>query len=943
MTTQPTAGVPMPKPGRPLAALAACAILTSAAPPYAVSGAARARAEPAALAPAGEDGASELVRGWRIQSSAVAGRDGARISRPGYRTSGWLPIGRPGTLMAGLLENGRYPNVFYSDRLASVPAGQFAVNWWYRDEVVLHPRRGGRTFLIMDGVSGTADLWVNGARIDGRSRLQGSYSRFEYDVSRYARDGANAIALDVAPNKAKTYLTGSRLDWNPAAPDQGTGPERPPKIVQDGPVSLRDVHVVQRNARDFSRSDLTVKALLRNNTGTVRRAEFSGAVERGATRLPFRTTVTLPPDTVRPVALGLRLDHPDVWWPYQLGGQPLYHLATHLRTGGTETGRYAEDFGIRTVTSSLTRAVPGRTHVPHGYRRFEINGVPIVIRGGGWSPDMFLRYSPRNIHDQLAYVKDLGLNALRFEGNFPPDDMFRQMDRAGVLAMTGWQCCDRWEDPYAKWSKELQANAAVQAAAVARRLRDHPSVFAFFQGSDAAPDAAKESVYVPAFEAADWGTPQIASAEDKASPRLGPSGAKEGPYGYVPPVYWWSNGRETADAGDPSSTNAGSAWGFDTETSAGNTVPTRDSLDRFLTPRDQAALWDPATARGPRSGRDLFHVYPYNDYTRTARMGQYNTPLWHRYGPWSDMASYQRIAQMGGYEIARAQFEAYIGNSRDPANPSTGVIYWMLNKAWPSLQWNLFNQDFDQPGVYFGAKKAGEPVHVMYDYASGAVKVANLTGRRQDGLAARARLIDVDGTVKRTSRVAVPALAAQDVRTVAAARAPKGISRTYFLELTLARRGATVSRNVYWLSTRPDAVDWKATLGKGSGVAFRPDGYADLTGLRGLPRAAVRASAATRRDGADLVTTVTISATGTAPAVFTRADVRRAGPGGRPLPGGGQVLPIRWNDNDVTLWPGQSQTLTARYRASDLRGAVPVVGLGGWNLPALTVPAAPRT
>ncbi|MWA04117.1 beta-mannosidase [Actinomadura sp. LD22] len=932
----------MSKPGRPPAALAACAVLALAAPPHAVPAAARESAGPAVLAPAGEDGASDLVRGWRIQSSAVAGTDGARISRPGYRTSGWLPIGRPGTLMAGLLENGRYPHVFRSDRLASVPAGQFAVNWWYRDEVVLHPRRGGRTFLVMDGVSGTADLWLNGVRIDVRSRLQGSYSRFEYDVTRQVRDGANAIALDVAPNKARTYLTGSRLDWNPAAPDQGTGLERPPKIVQEGPVSLRDVHVVQRNARDFSRSDLTVKAVLRNNTGTERRAEFSGTVGRGATRLPFGTAVTLPPHAVRPVALGLRLDHPDVWWPYRLGGQPLYHLAAHVRADGRESGRYAEDFGIRTVTSSLTRAVPGRTHVPHGYRRFAVNGVPIVIRGGGWSPDMFLRYSSRNVRDQLAYVKNLGLNALRFEGNFPPDDMFRQMDREGVLAMTGWQCCDRWEDPYAEWSEELKANAAVQAAAVARRLRDHPSVFAFFQGSDAAPDAAKESVYVPAFEAADWGTPQIASAQDKASPRLGPSGAKEGPYNHVPPVYWWSNGRETAAVHDPSYTNAGSAWGFDTETSAGNTVPTQDSLDRFLTPDEQSAIWDPATARGPRSGRDLFHVYAYNDYTRTARMGQYNTPLWHRYGPWSDMASYQRIAQMGGYEAARAQFEAYIGNSKDQANPSTGVIYWMLNKAWPSLQWNLYNQDFDQPGVYFGAKKAGEPVHIMYDYASGAVKVANLTGRRQAGLAARVRLIDLDGTVERTLRPAVPALAAQDVRTVATAPPPEGISRTYFLELALTRHGATVSRNVYWLSTKPDAVDWKNTLGKGSGATFRPDGYADLTGLRTLPRAAVRATAATRRDGADLVTTVTITATGTAPTVFTRADVRRGAPGGRPLPGDDQVLPIRWNDNDVTLWPGQSQTLTARYRASDLRGAVPVVSLAGWNLPLRTVPAESR-
>jgi exo-1,4-beta-D-glucosaminidase len=296
------------------------------------------------------------------------------------------------------------------------------------------------------------------------------------------------------------------------------------------------------------------------------------------------------------------------------------------------------------------------------------------------------------------------------------------------------------------------------------------------------------------------------------------------------------------------------------------------------------------------------------------------------------MASYQKIAQMGGYEVTRAQFEAYLGRSNDPANPSPGVIYWMLNKAWPSLHWNLYNYDFDQPGVYFGALKAGEPVHIMYDYANGSVKVVNLTRARQDGLTASARVIDLNGTVKDDRRVAVGGLASQDVQTVLSPKVPVDTSRTYFLELTLRRGATTVSRNVYWLSTKPDAIDWSKTIGAGSGAVFQPDGYADLTGLQKLPPASVAATASTRRQGGDAVTTVTLRNNGKAPMVFTRADVRRASADGRPLGGDDQVLPITWSDNDVTLWPGESQTLTARYRASDLRGSRPVVSLTGRNL-----------
>jgi exo-1,4-beta-D-glucosaminidase len=544
---------------------------------------------------------------------------------------------------------------------------------------------------------------------------------------------------------------------------------------------------------------------------------------------------------------------------------------------------------------------------------------------------MFLRYSPSKAADQLSYVKNLGLNALRFEGNFPPDDMFDQMDRAGILAMAGWQCCDRWENTSDTWPAELKANAANQAARVARQLRSHPSVFAFFQGSDYAPDPDKEAIYLKAFRAADWETPQIAAASYWASEQLGPSGSKEGSYNYAPPSYWWNNTPESASTFPIGEGQVfyflfnGSAWGFESEAGTGNTIPTQDSLDRFLTPADQSKIWDPATATGEASGEDLFHTTEYTEYYKLSRLGIYNTALWHRYGPWSDMPSYQKVAQLGQYEIARAEFEAYIGHSKDAANPSTGLIYWMLNKSWPSLMWNLFGYDFDQPGGYFGAKKANEPLHILYAYDDGSVKVANLTNAAQRGLRATVELIDLDGTVRSTTSVGLPTLASQDVRTALEPQVPANISRTYFAKLTLARGSSVVSRNVYWLSTKPDVVDWEKTHDFQGYATFKPDGYADLTGLQQLGKARVDVSATTRQEGSEAVTTVTIRNVGKnrIPALSARADV---------FAGHRQVLPVLWSDNQLTLWPGEQQTITARYDAAPLRGSEPVVRLSGWNI-----------
>ena len=152
-----------------------------------------------ASAPASAAGGSDLISGWQIRSSARVGAPGRVISDPTYSTTGWLPISQPETLMAGLLENGRYPGIFYSRRLASVPRGQFAVPWWYRDAFELHPVAGQRTFLRMRGVLSRADLWVNGRKVADRGRLQGAYSEIELDVTgagarRPERAGAEGVS-----------------------------------------------------------------------------------------------------------------------------------------------------------------------------------------------------------------------------------------------------------------------------------------------------------------------------------------------------------------------------------------------------------------------------------------------------------------------------------------------------------------------------------------------------------------------------------------------------------------------------------------------------------------------------------------------------------------------------------------------------------------------------
>ena len=246
-----------------------------------------------------------------------------------------------------------------------------------------------------------ANLWVNGVKVADQSQLQGAYSRLEYDVTAAVHAGVDAVALDVFPNDSSDdgYGTLSMVDWNPRSPDGWTGLQFAPQLAQDGSVSLRDVHVVEDNAADLSSSDLTVVAELRNNGDVAQRVELSGAITHAGTAIALNATVRVAAGHSRRVELtpaevpALHVEHPAVWWPSQMGAQPLYHLRLVASVDGARSDAAAEDFGIRTVTSWLTPVQPG-TFGRHGYRQFAINGQPFVVRGSGWSQDIFLRYSP---------------------------------------------------------------------------------------------------------------------------------------------------------------------------------------------------------------------------------------------------------------------------------------------------------------------------------------------------------------------------------------------------------------------------------------------------------------------------------------------------------------------------------------------------------------------
>jgi len=916
----------------------------------------------ALVGPPGASAATHTVglHGWQVQSSAAAGDNGAALSRPGFAAHGWLKVtaddgGAPGTEAQALVEDGRCRNVFYSTNMkrcfgymkaiGAVTIPRFAVPWWFR--TTFTAQQPGHATLVVNGVVGEADLWLNGHEVAGHTTIQGAYTQYVFDVSGLVHHGANALAFRLFPNDPNTMFTLDNVDWTQIPPDNNTGIQFPVQLHTSAALAISDAHVVQHNAPHLTRSALTLRAQVTNTTHRPQTGVVSAEVTPpSGPRIQVSDPVAIPAGATRTVSLtprafgALDIKHPQVWWPYQMRphppAQPLYGLRMsvgHSRDSAQDSE--AETFGIRTITTRLIGASP---IAPHGSRQFLVNGRPFVFRGGGWSENLFLRYSAADTAHQIALIKNLGLNGIRTEGKEMPDDFYEQMDRAGILVDAGFQCCDAWQLPdngkgVTAHDYQVLANSAL---AIGRRLRNHPSILNF-SWSDNNPIPHQAAVSIAAFHTADFQDPLIASAEYKNARGLPWSGEKEGPYDWVPPSYWYDTSHYAKS--DSTRTNAGGAWAFDSEAGAGATIPTLDSIDRFLSPFEQTQLWKSPDYNQYHLNYEPDLPGPANGGYSFGTLHDLDRAMKARYGTWSSLGQFDEEAQLQNYETQRAEFEAYIDHSRRAKAPSTGIVYWQLNKGWPTLLWDLYNNDYDQPGSYFGAQEANKALHVIYAYGAGTVSVANLTGAAVDGLSVQSRVYSVAGKLLDDRSATGMSVGAGGVRenilrpSVPAATRPPHPAQAYFVELLLRRAGRVVDRNVYWLSTQPDVVNWAKTIGQPQATMTS---YANLTGLRRLAPATVSVTAHTAADGGDDVTSVTITNTSatTAPAFFIRADVRRGTAAGVPAGGDDEVLPALWSDNDTTLWPGESETLQVRYAATALHGASPVVTVSGFNVAA---------
>jgi len=863
-------------------------------------------------------GASKLALhdAWKLQTSAKVEAKGEVISTPQFSTQGWHEATVPATVVAALVKDKTLPDPFFGmnlrdfpgvtypvggnfSNIAMTPDSPYAVSWWYRKPFqVPSSYKGKAVWLKFDGINYRANIWLNGKQIANSDTVAGAWRTYEFNVTAAARPGAeNVLAVQVfSPTENDLAIT--FVDWNPAPPDKNMGLWRDVYLTTTGPVALRYPTVVSKlNPPVNDRAQLTVTAQVKNGTGQPVKGTLRGQIGD----VKFEQEVELAPNEAKDVTFTpdhfaqLFFARPRLWWPVQMGKPNLYPLTMEFEVGGAISDQTHTEFGIREMTSDLNSV---------GGRAFHINGKNILIRGGGWTPDMLMRENSQRLRDEMRYVRDMGLNTVRLEGKLETQEFYDLADREGILVMAGWCCCDFWER-WPRWKPQDYEIAKQSLRDQIYRLRSHPSLVMWLNGSDNAPPPDVEQMYLDVEKELLWPNPVVSSATGKGTSVTGESGVKmTGPYEYVAPSYWEVDtpegqpGRKQCNPG-----GCGGAYGFNTETSMGPAVPPVESIRAMV-------------------GKD--HVWPIDDVWNYhagggefKTIGVFNDALANRYGKSDNVEDFATKSQMQTYEGVRAMYEAYSRNKYQ----ATGVIQWMLNNAWPSMIWHLYDYYLRPGGGYFGAKRAMEALHPIYGYDDHSIWVVSSQYVDAKGMKLTTKIYNLDATERFSQENTVDA-SADSTAKVFTLPDVQGLSPTYFLVLRLEDSvGKLVGSNFYWLSTKPETLDWA----KSNWWTTPTDSFADFTALSQLPKVKLKMTNLTERMGEEAITHVTLENPSKSLAFFVRLKVDKGAKGD-------EILPVVWEDNYISLLPGEKREITATYHASELGAAKATVEVSGWNV-----------
>lgn len=856
-----------------------------------------------------------LASDWKMQpNDKLNGVDEMLISQNDFDTKSWMETIVPGTVLGSMATTRVIEDPYFGTNMQKVDAEQFKQPWWFRTSFKLNADDLKKNVsLRFNGINYRADLWVNGKKVVGKENFAGTYRMFTFNINNYIQAGENTIALKLWQHADGEYSIGF-VDWNPLPRDRNMGIFREVFLEINEGVKIRSPFVYSKvNTKTKDAADLFIQAELINSSAKpvdgILRVDYEVGVVEKKVSLKAGEILSCgfnPEDFSQ-----LSVKNVQLWWPNGMGKPNLYNLKVEFIAGNKILDKVEKKYGIREMRSYLNE---------DKNRTFEINGKFVLIKGGGWTDDVLLQDTRKSVESQLRYIRHMNLNSIRCEGFWGKEEtLYDLCDEYGILVMIGWSCHWEWDEYLLKPCHEKYGGAVseqdINLLADSWKdqllwLRNHPSIYVWMLGSDKLPAPDLERKYIELFKKYDPSRSYVTSAGGAGtetsnviangplfSEISGPTGMKMmGPYAWTPPLYWFTD------------THLGGAWGFNTETCPGASIPPVASLRKML---PEGSLW-PIDKKywEYHTGRNQFES-----------LDRDINALSHRYGESSGVEEFAFKSQVNNYEIMRPMFEAFIAHKPK----STGLVQWKMNSAWPELIWQLYDTYLQPNGSFYAVRKACKPLHAIYRYGFDDIYLTNEDLTDATGLTVKIRAFDIHskeifsdqwtGDIK--SNISQFVYKLPEI---------KNLTPVWFLDLRIYdKNNKEIDNSIYWLSIKKDVLDYEAAKKLAWPFHTPTSQFADYTALDQLPKVKLQFDYQFSKDENFGKINLTVKNPSESIAFFIFMDVidpETQQP----------ILPIYWDDNYVTLLPGEERTYQADYFLSDSKGAKPVLEVKAWNV-----------